>query len=97
MRYQSTTQASFSKIRSIDDAPVKRQLTQSWWVEVKTSVPLCTYHFGPFDHRHEARIARADHVENLEAERARDIVALVKQRHQLGDITISKSSDSVTC
>ncbi len=50
-----------------------------WWVEINTSVPLCTYYFGPFDSRKEAQDARTGYVEDLYQEEARDIVALVKQ------------------
>jgi Domain of unknown function (DUF1816) len=52
---------------------------QPWWVEVQTSVPRCTYYFGPFDYLDEARASRAGYVEDLEGEGARDIVVLVKQ------------------
>lgn len=50
----------------------------SWWVEINTSVPLCTYYFGPFDTQEEARNSRTDYVNDLYQEGARDIVALVK-------------------
>lgn len=51
----------------------------SWWVEISTSVPLCTYYFGPFDSQKEARDSRSSYVDDLLQEEARDIVALVKQ------------------
>ena len=54
------------------------QLELSWWVEINTSTPRCTYYFGPFDSQKEARIARGGYVEDLYQERARDIVAQVK-------------------
>jgi hypothetical protein len=50
-----------------------------WWVEIKTSVPLCTYYFGPFDNHKEARDSRTGYVEDLYQEEARGIIALVKQ------------------
>jgi hypothetical protein len=56
-----------------------RQTKLPWWVEVQTSVPRCTYYFGPFDYRYEAKASREGYVEDLEQEGARDIVALVKQ------------------
>jgi Domain of unknown function (DUF1816) len=56
-----------------------RKTGQPWWVEVQTSVPRCTYYFGPFDDLAEARASRAGYVEDLEGEGARDIVVLVKQ------------------
>lgn len=51
---------------------------QAWWVEINTSVPLCTYYFGPFDSQAEARDARTGYVNDLYREEARDIVAQVK-------------------
>jgi Domain of unknown function (DUF1816) len=56
------------------------QPTLSWWVEVYTSVPQCTYQLGPFQSREEAKISRSAHVEDLYQTEARDIVALIKQR-----------------
>ena len=56
-----------------------RQTKLPWWVEVQTSVPRCTYYFGPFDYLDEARASRAGYVEDLEGEGARDIVVRVKQ------------------
>jgi hypothetical protein len=50
----------------------------SWWVEINTSVPLCTYYFGPFDNQAEARDSRSGYVSDLYQEGARDIVALIK-------------------
>lgn len=56
-----------------------RQSKLSWWIEIHTSVPLCTYYFGPFDSQEEARASRTGYVNELYQEEARDIVALVKQ------------------
>ncbi|WP_193199235.1 DUF1816 domain-containing protein [Nostoc sp. MG11] len=50
-----------------------------WWVEISTTVPRCTYYFGPFDSQKEAQLARSGYIEDLYQEEARDIVALVKQ------------------
>ncbi len=50
-----------------------------WWVEINTSVPLCTYYFGPFDSQDEARDSRTGYVEDLCQEDARGIIAVVKQ------------------
>jgi Domain of unknown function (DUF1816) len=67
-----------------------------WWVEVNTSIPLCTYYFGPFDYPWEARGARAGYVEDLEAEGARDIVALVKQCQPPSLLTVDHGYYSAT-
>ncbi len=55
------------------------QLELFWWVEINTSVPCCTYYFGPFDSEKEAQVSRTGYVEDLYQEEARDIVAVVKQ------------------
>lgn len=54
------------------------QSEPSWWVEINTSVPRCTYYFGPFDTQKAARDSRTGYVDDLCQEGARDIVALVK-------------------
>jgi hypothetical protein len=60
-----------------------------WWVEINTSVPLCTYYFGPFDNRKEAQDSRTGYVNDLHQEEARGIVALIKQC-QPDDLTIDQ-------
>lgn len=55
------------------------QLGLAWWVEINTSVPHCTYYFGPFDSEREAQFHRNGYVEDLYEEKARGIVAIVKQ------------------
>jgi hypothetical protein len=55
------------------------QSSLSWWVEINTSVPLCTYYFGPFDSQAEARDSRTGYVDDLYHEGVRDVIALVKR------------------
>ena len=55
------------------------QATLPWWVEVYTSASQQTHQLGPFKSHEEAKIARTAHVEALDHEEARDIVALIKQ------------------
>jgi hypothetical protein len=55
------------------------QLELFWSVEINTSVPHCTYYFGPFDSEKEAQVSRTGYVEDLYQEEARGIVAVVKQ------------------
>ncbi|MEH2334857.1 DUF1816 domain-containing protein [Nostoc sp.] len=50
-----------------------------WWVEINTTVPHCTYYFGPFDSKKEAQLSRTGYVEDLYQEEARGIVAVIKQ------------------
>ena len=50
-----------------------------WWLEINTTVPCCTYYFGPFNSKKEAQLSRTGHVEDLCQEEARGIVTIVKQ------------------
>ncbi|NCJ04950.1 DUF1816 domain-containing protein [Synechococcales cyanobacterium C] len=59
--------------------PIDRRLSVwAWWVEVATTMPRCTYYFGPFDSQTEAQTAQSDYVQDLEQEGAQDIKAQVK-------------------
>jgi Domain of unknown function (DUF1816) len=73
---QMMTALAPDDLRSVVD---HHQTKLPWWVEIQTSVPRCTYYFGPFDYYDEAKASREGYVEDLEQEGARDIVALVKQ------------------
>lgn len=65
-----------------------------WWVEINTSVPLCTYYFGPFDSRAEAKDSRTGYVIDLYQEGARDIVALIKHYHPK-NLTVDQGYSSI--
>ena len=55
-----------------------RKLTNmSWWLEVFTTHPWCTYYFGPFESLQEAASAQAGYIEDLSAENAGRITAQV--------------------
>jgi hypothetical protein len=83
--------------------PIQKQPSQNasrtgkgqlcWWVEINTSVPLCTYYFGPFNSKAEARDSRTGYVNDLCREGARDIVALIKH-HQPNHLTINQGYPS---
>lgn len=60
-------------------SPITPLIQPSWWVEINTLVPLCTYYFGPFDSQEEAKDSRSGYVDDLYQEGARNIVALIKQ------------------
>jgi Domain of unknown function (DUF1816) len=49
-----------------------------WWVEVVTVNPRCIYYFGPFQNYQEAQTMRPGYIEDLQAEGAKDIQAIVK-------------------
>jgi Domain of unknown function (DUF1816) len=49
-----------------------------WWVEIVTANPQCIYYFGPFQNPQEAQTMCPGYVEDLQAEGAKKIQALVK-------------------
>jgi Domain of unknown function (DUF1816) len=49
-----------------------------WWIEIVTTNPKCIYYFGPFHNSQEAETMRLGYIEDLQAEGAKDIQAIVK-------------------
>lgn len=49
-----------------------------WWIEIVTANPKCIYYFGPFHNSQEAETMRPGYIEDLQAEGAKDIQAIVK-------------------
>lgn len=49
-----------------------------WWIKIDTSVPSCTYYFGPFNSKKEAKIHQSGYVEDLIEEKARGIAVETK-------------------
>jgi Domain of unknown function (DUF1816) len=96
MQYQKDLVKRVQLLRSVAPLNPAPPAQPPWWVEVNTAIPLCTYYFGPFDHRWEARGARAGYVEDLQTEGARDIVALVKQCQQPTLLTVDHGYYSAT-
>ncbi|WP_330481739.1 DUF1816 domain-containing protein [Tumidithrix elongata] len=58
---------------------VLEKLGLAVWVEVATESPRCTYYFGPFLSTQEAEAAKLGYLEDLEAEGATGIAAIVKR------------------
>ncbi len=54
-------------------------LGQAWWIEVSTTLPKCTYYFGPFADVKEAELAMQGYLEDLESESAQGIQAQIKR------------------
>lgn len=52
---------------------VDRILNQKWWVRIDTKIPACTYYFGPFCQREEARNSQIGYVDDLVGEGAQEI------------------------
>lgn len=59
----------------------------AWWVEIQTDQPQCTYYFGPFLSRKEARSAQVGYIEDIESEGAQGIQAQVG-RYKPSQLTI---------
>ena len=54
---------------------------QPWWIKVQTQVPDCTYYFGPFESKKEAKFSQMGYVDDLTQEGAQNVrVALEKTR-----------------
>ncbi|MGB3136669.1 MAG: DUF1816 domain-containing protein [Nodosilinea sp.] len=68
--------------------------SQAWWVEIKTSQPVCTYYFGPFDHEAEAYAAQGGYIEDLEQEGARNIQPAVRLCSRPDELTITDEWDT---
>jgi hypothetical protein len=59
----------------------------AFWVEIGTTVPRCTYYFGPFLAKSEAETAKDGYLEDLLGEGAQGIQVQVK-RCKPKDLTI---------
>lgn len=70
--------AIYFVIFSIFVCDFKSEAQLEWWVEVKTRIPFCTYYFGPFDSRKEAKAHHADYINDLRAEGAQGINYQIK-------------------
>ena len=50
-----------------------------WWLEIETTIPKCTYYFGPFINLEEAVNLQWGYVEDLKKERAVGLKVSIKQ------------------
>jgi hypothetical protein len=57
------------------------------WLEISTESPRCTYYFGPFLTRQDARISQDGYIEDLLEEGAKGIAVTIK-RLKPRDLTI---------
>lgn len=55
---------------------------KKWWVEINTTVPNCTYYFGPFTCFEEAVEYRDGYIEDLIEEGANGITVNIKKQFQ---------------
>ena len=56
-----------------------RTSNQPWWVKVRTQGPDCTYYFGPFESKSEAKLLQAGYLEDLMQEGAQNIKLAVER------------------
>ena len=50
-------------------SPINKQKIP-WWVEISTTIPRCTYFFGPFDSVKEAKQEQTGYIDDLVQEKA---------------------------
>lgn len=70
-----------------------QRFSNPWWVEITTSMPRCTYYFGPFQTSSEAKASYPGYIEDLDGEGAEGIVFVIK-RSQPKVLTICAREDS---
>jgi hypothetical protein len=58
--------------------PFVRLPNNHWWIKIYTSEPPCTYYFGPFDSKKEAKIHQSGYIEDLVREKAQGITVETK-------------------
>jgi Domain of unknown function (DUF1816) len=56
-----------------------RTLKMPWWVEIRTTLPLCIYYFGPFHCKKTARLSQSGYIEDLVQEKACGITVEIKR------------------
>ena len=67
----------------------------SWWVEIVTETPRCTYYFGPFASKKEAEAAKVGYIEDLELEGAQGLAYAVKRCKPV-DLTVYEDLEERT-
>ncbi|NJL45557.1 MAG: DUF1816 domain-containing protein [Leptolyngbyaceae cyanobacterium SM2_3_12] len=66
---------------------------KAWWVEIQTTLPACTYYFGPFDSEAEAQAMKGGYIEDLEQEGAQNIRSVVQHCSSPAQLTIADEGD----
>lgn len=67
---------------------------KAWWVEIQTTLPACTYYFGPFDSEAEANAMKGGYIEDLEQEGAQNIRSVVQRCSSPSQLTIMDEGDN---
>lgn len=64
----------------------------TWWVEVMTENPQCTYYFGPFLSSKEAEMSKSGYLEDLHREGAETTHVVIKRCKPPAVLTIYDES-----
>jgi Domain of unknown function (DUF1816) len=62
---------------NLTQSPDRKLTSMSWWLEVFTTQPWCTYYFGPFESLQEAALAEDGYIEDLVTEDAGRVTAQI--------------------
>ncbi len=63
----------------------------AFWIEISTDIPRCTYYFGPFLTKNEARLLQDGYIEDLLNEDAKGLKVSIK-RLKATELTIFDES-----
>ncbi len=74
---QSASTSSFDS--AVGEPPFRRKKLLSWWVIIHTTIPECTYYFGPFLELEEAKTSQFGYIEDLLDEQARGLSVVIKR------------------
>jgi hypothetical protein len=64
----------------------------TWWVEIITENPRCTYYFGPFLSSKEAELSKSGYLEDLQQEGAEAVDITIKRCKPPAILTIYDES-----
>lgn len=65
-----------------------KKTSKSYWLKIVTTVPKCTYYFGPFDSPWEAKLMQSGYIEDLKEEQAQGIQVKLEKRTRPSQLTI---------
>jgi hypothetical protein len=58
---------------------INRYFRKQWWIKVQTETPTCTYYFGPFSQKDEAKNSQVGYLDDLVKEGAREITVDIEK------------------
>ncbi|MEM8806826.1 MAG: DUF1816 domain-containing protein [Cyanobacteria bacterium P01_G01_bin.38] len=61
--------------------PASQRLKKDWWIKIQTEAPICTYYFGPFEKKKEAKTLQIGYVDDLVQEGAKNIAVEIEKTH----------------